>query len=284
MMLLMYTGLRIRRMMREDNLLCVRKRKFVVTTDSNHGRRIYPNRARNMSLTSIDQLWVADITYICLRDEFVFLAVILDAYSRRVIGWALDRTLEDDLTLGALRMALDRRLVGPGLVHHSDRGTQYASTDYTDLAALRARLLAARGVRGEPRDPDLQGGRCAAIFLMGFPRHKEIFPPMRASTLTVNAPAHRSDEFPAGYSAAGCSPAGPASASPTGSDYAVQSSCRSSRFHRTANSVLTACVSRGDKRILGRSTLSSDVMAGCRTTLTCLSHFAVFEAFRQVPS
>jgi transposase InsO family protein len=124
---------RVRRLMREDNLLCVRKRKFVVTTDSSHGRRVYPNLARNMILTATDQLWRADITYIRLRDEFVFLAVILDAYSRRVIGWALDRTLEDELTLGALRMALSRRSIEPGLVHHSDRGTQYASTDYTDL-------------------------------------------------------------------------------------------------------------------------------------------------------
>jgi transposase InsO family protein len=126
---------RVRRLMREDNLLCVRKRKFVVTTDSSHGRKIYPNLARNMILTGTDQLWVADITYIRLRDEFVFLAVILDAYSRRVIGWALDRTLEDELTLGALRMALSRRIVQPGLVHHSDRGTQYASSDYTHLLA-----------------------------------------------------------------------------------------------------------------------------------------------------
>ena len=92
---------RVRRLLREDNLLCVRKRKFVATTDSNHGHQIYPNLARNRILTSTDQLWVADITYIRLRDEFVFLAVILDAHSRRVIGWALDRTLEDDLTLGA---------------------------------------------------------------------------------------------------------------------------------------------------------------------------------------
>lgn len=121
------------RLMREDNLLCVRKRKFVVTTDSNHTRKIYPNLARNMLLTAPDQLWRADITYIRLREEFVFLAVILDAYSRRVIGWALDRTMEDELTLTALRMALSRRVVQAGLVHHSDRGSQYASNDYTDL-------------------------------------------------------------------------------------------------------------------------------------------------------
>jgi putative transposase len=124
---------RVYRILREDNLLCIRKRKFVTTTDSNHGRKIYPNLARTMVLTGMDQLWVADITYIRLREEFVFLAVILDAYSRRVIGWALDRSLEDSLTLAALRMALSRRIVQPGLVHHSDRGSQYASGDYTNL-------------------------------------------------------------------------------------------------------------------------------------------------------
>jgi transposase InsO family protein len=124
---------RVYRLMREDNLLCVRKRKFVLTTDSNHGRKVYPNRAADMVLTNTDQLWRADITYVRLREEFVFLAVILDAYSRRVIGWAADRTMEDELTLSALRMALSRRVVEPGLVHHSDRGSQYASLDYTNL-------------------------------------------------------------------------------------------------------------------------------------------------------
>ena len=124
---------RVYRLMREDNLLCMRKRKFIVTTDSRHGRKVYPNRARQMVLTGVDQLWVADITYIRLREEFVFLAVMLDAYSRRVIGWALDRTLEDELTLAALRMALSHRSLQAGLVHHSDRGSQYASNDYTDL-------------------------------------------------------------------------------------------------------------------------------------------------------
>src|SRR5579864_6695593 len=124
---------RVYRLLREDNLLCVRKRKFVVTTDSNHGRKVYPNLAAEMVLTGVDQLWRADLTYIRLRDEFVFLAVILDAFSRRVIGWALGRTLEDELTLAALRMALQHRNVQPGLVHHSDRGSQYASNDYTDL-------------------------------------------------------------------------------------------------------------------------------------------------------
>jgi putative transposase len=124
---------RVQRLMREDNLLCVVKRKFVVTTDSAHGLKVYPNRAASMIVTGVDQLWVADITYIRLEEEFVYLAVILDAYSRRVIGWHLDDGLDDSLTLTALRMALRERSVRPGLVHHSDRGVQYASGDYTDL-------------------------------------------------------------------------------------------------------------------------------------------------------
>jgi transposase InsO family protein len=139
------------RLMREDNLLCVRKRKFVVTTDSNHTRKVYPNLARGMILTATDQLWRADITYIRLRDEFVFLAVILDAYSRRVIGWALDRTMEDSLTLTALRMALSRRVVEAGLVHHSDRGSQYASSDYIDLLEANG-ILVSMSRKGNPWD------------------------------------------------------------------------------------------------------------------------------------
>jgi putative transposase len=124
---------RVRRIMREDNLLCLRRRKFMVTTDSNHDRPVYPNVAGELELTGLNQLWVADITYIRLELEFVYLAVVLDAYSRRVIGWALERSLEDELTLAALRMALRERQPASGLVHHSDRGVQYASGDYTAL-------------------------------------------------------------------------------------------------------------------------------------------------------
>jgi len=124
---------RVYRLMREDNLLCLRRRKFVVTTDSAHGLPVYPNLARTLVVTGLDQLWVADLTYIRLELEFVYLAVILDAFSRRVIGWALDRTLEAELTPQALRMALAQRRPVRGLVHHSDRGVQYASRDYTRL-------------------------------------------------------------------------------------------------------------------------------------------------------
>ncbi len=142
---------RVYRLMREDNLLCVRKRKFVVTTDSKHGRKVYPNLARDMVLTATDQLWRADITYIRLRESFLYLAVILDAYSRRVIGWALDRAMEDSLTLTALRMALSRRVVQAGLVHHSDRGTQYASNDYTDLLHANS-ITISMSRKGNPWD------------------------------------------------------------------------------------------------------------------------------------
>jgi len=142
---------RVYRLLRKDNLLCVRKRKFVVTTDSNPGWKVYPNLARDMVLTDVDQLWRADITYIRLREEFVFLAVILDAFSRRVIGWALDRHMEDELTLTALRMALAHRTLQPGLVHHSDRGSQYASREYTELLASH-QIAISMSRKGNPWD------------------------------------------------------------------------------------------------------------------------------------
>jgi transposase InsO family protein len=124
---------RVARMMREDNLLAVQRRQFVTTTDSDHALEIYLNLARRMNLTGIDQLWVADITYIRLAEEFVFLAVVLDAFSRRVVGWALDERLDAGLAVAALRQAIDLRQPAPGLVHHSDRGVQYASHAYVDM-------------------------------------------------------------------------------------------------------------------------------------------------------
>lgn len=119
--------------MQQDNLLCLRKHKFAVTTDSAHGLTVYPNLARALVLRGLDQLWVADITYIRFEFEFARLAVILNAFSRRVIGWALDCTLEAALTLQGLRQALVRRRPAPGLVHHFDRGVQYASRNNTEL-------------------------------------------------------------------------------------------------------------------------------------------------------
>jgi putative transposase len=124
---------RVGRLMREDNLLALRRRQFVVTTQSEHPLEIYLNVASQMQLTGINQLWVADITYIRLRSEFVFLAVILDRFSRCVISWSLDRTLTAQLTVAALRQAIGRRQPQPGLVHHSDRGMQYAAHEYVSL-------------------------------------------------------------------------------------------------------------------------------------------------------
>jgi transposase InsO family protein len=124
---------RVARLMREDNLLAVQPRAFVVTTNSNHELQIHLNLARRMTLTGINQLWVADITYIRLKTEFVYLAVILDSFSRKVVGWALERTLATPLTVIALEQAITIREPAPGLVHHSDRGVQYASNEYMQL-------------------------------------------------------------------------------------------------------------------------------------------------------
>jgi putative transposase len=124
---------RVLRLMREDNLLCWRKKSWVRTINAQHGFAVYPNLIPEFMLSSPNQLWVADLTYGRLQHEFIYVAVILDAYSRRCIGWALDRSLAAELALAALRMALAARGVHPGLVHHSDRGVQYASHAYTNL-------------------------------------------------------------------------------------------------------------------------------------------------------
>src|SRR5207245_6535916 len=119
--------------MREDNLLALQPKRFKVTTDSNHKFEVYLNLAARMKLRGINQLWVADITYIRLKAEFVYLAVILDGFSRKVVGWALDRTLAIRLTIGALEQAIERRQPAPGLGHHADRGLQYASAEYAAI-------------------------------------------------------------------------------------------------------------------------------------------------------
>ena len=124
---------RVVRLMREDNLLAVQPRAFMVTTESDHEREVYLNLARRLTLTGINQLWMADITYLRLRTEFVYLAVLLDGFSRKVVGWALDQTLATRLPLEALRHAITTRQPPPGVVHHSDRGVQYASSDYVQV-------------------------------------------------------------------------------------------------------------------------------------------------------
>ena len=127
---------RVLRLMREDNLLCLRTRRFVpATTDSQHGWRVWPNLARGLMTRNLNELWVADITYVRLQEEFVYVAVLLDAHSRRVIGWAAAGHLGASLAAEALRMALIERQPAPGLIHHSDRGIQYACADYLTLLA-----------------------------------------------------------------------------------------------------------------------------------------------------
>jgi putative transposase len=143
---------RVLRLMREDNLLSLRRKKYVFTTDSAHTLPIYPNLARHVKLTGLNQLWVADITFIRLRNEFIYLAVVLDAYSRRVIGWDLARTLQAELAVRALEMALSQRSwKAEGLIHHTDRGVQYASTDYTDLLDQNE-IQISMSRRGNPYD------------------------------------------------------------------------------------------------------------------------------------
>jgi putative transposase len=124
---------RVLRLMREDNLLSLRKRAFQVTTDGRHLWRLYPNLARGLHVNQVNQLGVADITYVRLREEFVYVAVVLDAHSRRVIGWSLNRHLHAEVALAALRMALQDRVLSGPLIHHSDRGVQYACEDYITL-------------------------------------------------------------------------------------------------------------------------------------------------------
>ena len=124
---------RVLRLMQQDNLLAIRYRKFILTTNSQHEFQVHLNLAARLTVTAVNQLWVADFTYIRLRSEFVYLAVVIDRFSRKVVGWSLDRTMTARLPMAALQQAIEQRQPGPGLVHHSDQGTQYACTDYNEL-------------------------------------------------------------------------------------------------------------------------------------------------------
>jgi putative transposase len=142
---------RVLRVMREESLLCHLQHHFVVTTDSAHGYRTYPNLLAQARLSGVNQAWVADITYIRLPTTFVYLACILDAFSRRCVGWKLSRQIDTHLTLAALEMALQVRQPAPGLIHHSDRGVQYASTEY--IARLeQAHAQVSMSATGNPYD------------------------------------------------------------------------------------------------------------------------------------
>jgi len=159
---------KVQRLMQEDNLLALQRRAFKVTTDSKHEFEVYLNLARRLKLTGINQLWVADITYIRLAKEFVYLAVVLDAFSRRVVGWALDRTLAARLPKAALEMAIAARQPGPGLVHHSDRGFQYASAEYVQVLQQH-QIIPSMSRPGNPYD----NATCESF--MKTLKHEEIY-------------------------------------------------------------------------------------------------------------
>lgn len=163
---------RVRRLMREEGLVVKRRKRFVATTDSDHGLAVYPNLAKGLVPTGLNQLWVADLTYVHLGAGFIYVAVVLDAFSRRVIGWAISRELRAELALGALRMALRRRGSPEGLIHHSDRGVQYACHDYTGL--LKARGIAiSMSRKANPYDNAkaesfMKTFKCDEVYLMDY--------------------------------------------------------------------------------------------------------------------
>ena len=149
---------KVRRLMRTDNLLAIRRRQFAVTTDSDQRLRVWPNLAQYLELSDINQLWVADFTFVRLEEEFVYLAVVLDAYSRRVIGWSLGQAMSRDLAAKALKKALEERRPLPGFVHHSDQGSQYASMEYVDLLEASGAVLSMSRA-GRP----WENGRCESF-------------------------------------------------------------------------------------------------------------------------
>ncbi len=276
---------RVARIMREDHLLALRRKPWVATTESGHGLAVYVNLARRMELSAPDQLWVAELTYVRLRQEFAYVAVIVDGFSRRAVGWAAERTLQTRLTLQALEMAVAERQPPPGLVHHSDQGVQYAAAEYVarlahyqmtasmsrpgnpfdkaqcesfiktwkqeeidcqkyqDLEDLRThvrefieeyyncrRLHSALGYRS-PAEFEAAGQTptvktaCAAVVKLSFRGMGRSINPISEKPLPAvsargpaepDPPAHRTDESPADYSSASCSPAELASASSAG--------------------------------------------------------------------
>ena len=142
---------KIKRLMREHGLQPKILRRHVATTDSDHDQPIFPNRAKDMTVDGPDQLWVADITYVAIAVGFVYVAVILDAWSRRVVGYAISQSIDARLTIAALKVAIERRKPPPGCVHHSDRGSQYAAERYRDILTAHS-LVGSMGRRGNPYD------------------------------------------------------------------------------------------------------------------------------------
>jgi putative transposase len=170
---------RVLRLMRADNLLALRKRRYVLTTDSRHPLAIYPNLVPRLMVHGVNQLWVADITYIRLRETFLYLAVVLDAYSRKAVGWELGDTLESSLAIAALQHALADRAVEPGMVHHSDRGVQYASQDYVTLLESHGFLISMSRT-GNPYDNAkaesfMKTLKCEEVYLQNYRDREEAY-------------------------------------------------------------------------------------------------------------
>ena len=171
-------GKKIRRLMRTHDLQPRRRRRFVATTDSDHDRPIFPDRAKGMVVDGPNQLWVADLTYIAIATGFVYLAAILDAWSRRVVGYAISRSLDARLTRAALKSALRTRKPSPGCVHHSDRGSQYASEVCRKLLADHG-LVGSMGRRGNPYDNAkaesfMKTLKVEAVYLMAYETFEDV--------------------------------------------------------------------------------------------------------------
>ncbi len=171
-------GKKIRRLMREHGLQPKRRRRFVTTTDSDHDSPIFPDRAKGMKPDGPNQLWVADLTYVAIAVGFVYAAVILDAWSRRVVGYAISRSMDARLTLAALKAAVRSRQPPRGCVHHSDRGSQYASGDYRALLASHG-LVGSMGRRGNPYDNAMAESfmktlKVEAVYLMDYETFEDV--------------------------------------------------------------------------------------------------------------
>jgi putative transposase len=169
---------RLRRLMREHDLQPRRRRRYAITTDSNHDSPIFPNLAKDKVVNGPNQLWVADLTYIAIVTGFVYLAAILDAWSRRVIGYAISRSVDARLAMAALKAAINSRCPPPGCVHHSDRGSQYAAEGYRELLAAHG-LVGSMGRRGNPYDNAkaesfMKTLKVEAVYLMAYETFEDV--------------------------------------------------------------------------------------------------------------
>ena len=169
---------RVARILREESLQCQVKRRWVKTTDSNHGYAVYPNLLKGVEVIRPNQVWVADITYIRILSGFLYLAVVLDLFSRKVIGWALSDRIDAELSVQALRMALEEREPVGGCIHHSDRGVQYACHAYVEeLRAAGMRISMAR--KGNPYDNAaaesfMKTLKCEEVYLWDYQTVKDV--------------------------------------------------------------------------------------------------------------